>query len=115
MISNLVNHLLQEFKDQDLFYSFGAEFKQSMKMECIDPRHQSCFCVVSVVEAQGARLRLHFDGWSENYDFWINADSSFLYPRGWCEKNGQKLCPPRRELAFVDLLLEVTLHATIFI
>lgn len=66
-----------------------------MKLECVDIKHQSHICVVSVVEVQGARMRLHFDGWSESYDFWINCDSPFLHPCGWCKQNGQKLNPPK--------------------
>jgi len=86
---------LKEYPGQLSYFEKGSHFKASMKLECIDPKHQSCFCVVSVVEVQGARLRLHFDGWSESYDFWINADSSFLFPCGWCEKHGQVLQPPK--------------------
>ena len=78
-----------------MFPKPATEFQQGMKLEAVDPKHPSCFCVVSVVEVQGARLRLHFDGWSESYDFWTNADSPFLFPPGWCKKNGQILNPPR--------------------
>lgn len=66
-----------------------------MKLEAVDPRHPSCICVVSVVETQGARMRLHFDGWSESYDFWTNSDSHLLFPAGFCSKYGQKLNLPR--------------------
>lgn len=45
--------------------------------------------------ASGYRLRLHFDGYSDTYDFWVNADSDSIFPCGWCEKNGQKLRPPK--------------------
>lgn len=40
-------------------------------------------------------MRLHFDGYPENYDFWINADSMNIFPAGWSEKNGKKLNPPK--------------------
>lgn len=87
-----------------------------MKLEGIDPEHQSLFCVMTVAEVQGNlivsfqinqilkllfflikgyRLRLHFDGYSDSHDFWLNADSENLFPCGWCEKNGQKLRPPK--------------------
>jgi hypothetical protein len=38
---------------------------------------------------------LHFDGYSDSHDFWLNADSENLFHCGWCEKNGQKLRPPK--------------------
>ena len=68
-----------------------------MRLEGIDPKHQSLFCVLSVAEIQGYRLRLHFDGFSECYDFWCNADSPFIFPVGWCEKNNKPLQPPKCE------------------
>lgn len=40
-------------------------------------------------------MRLHFDGYPENYDFWVNADSMNIFPAGWAEKNGKKLDPPK--------------------
>lgn len=43
----------------------------------------------------GYRLRLHFDGYPENFDFWANADSMDIFPVGWTEKNGHKLQPPK--------------------
>ena len=66
-----------------------------MKLEAIDPKHPSYICVCTIVRVKGTRLRLHFDGWSESYDFWTSAESPFIFHVGWCEKNGQKLHPPR--------------------
>lgn len=39
-------------------------------------------------------MRLHFDGY-EGYDFWVNADSPFIFHVGWSEKNGKTLMPPK--------------------
>lgn len=49
----------------------------------------------SSFQIQGYRVRLHFDGYPECYDFWANADSWDLKPAGWCEKNGHKLLLPK--------------------
>lgn len=46
-------------------------------------------------QIQGYRIRLHFDGYPECYDFWANADSWDIKPAGWCEKNGHKLLLPK--------------------
>ncbi len=70
-------------------------FKAAMKCEGIDPRHPSQYCVLTVSEVKGFRLRMHFDGYSECYDFWTNADSPFLFPVGWSDKNSKKLNPPK--------------------
>ncbi|XP_061633983.1 lethal(3)malignant brain tumor-like protein 4 isoform X1 [Phyllopteryx taeniolatus] len=70
-------------------------FKVGMKLEGLDPCHPSLFCVLTAAEIQGYRVRLHFDGYPECYDFWANADSWDLKPAGWCEKNGHKLLLPK--------------------
>ncbi|KPP77528.1 hypothetical protein Z043_103048, partial [Scleropages formosus] len=70
-------------------------FKVGMKLEGLDPCHPSLFCVLTVAEVQGYRIRLHFDGYPECYDFWVNADSWDVKPAGWCEKNGHKLLLPK--------------------
>ncbi len=46
-------------------------------------------------QVQGFRIRLHFDGYPECYDFWVNADSWDVKPPGWCEKTGLKLLLPK--------------------
>uniref|UniRef100_A0A667XD84 SAM domain-containing protein n=1 Tax=Myripristis murdjan TaxID=586833 RepID=A0A667XD84_9TELE len=70
-------------------------FKVGLKLEGIDPLHPSMFCVLSVAEVIGYRLRLHIDGYSECYDFWVNADSPDIRPAGWCKENNHKLHPPK--------------------
>ncbi|XP_048479509.1 uncharacterized protein LOC105396511 [Plutella xylostella] len=80
------------FKDPFPYTRNG--FKVSMRLEAIDPQHPSLFCVVSVAEVQGFRLRLHFDEYPDMYDFWVNADSADMFPAGWCDKNGRALQPP---------------------
>ncbi|KTF86463.1 hypothetical protein cypCar_00009832 [Cyprinus carpio] len=70
-------------------------FKVGMKLEGLDPSHPALFCVLTVAEVQGYRIRLHFDGYPECYDFWVNADSWDVKPPGWCEKMGLKLLLPK--------------------
>lgn len=40
-------------------------------------------------------MRLHFDGYSECHDFWLNADSPDIHLAGWFEETGHKLQPPK--------------------
>ncbi|XP_069508433.1 lethal(3)malignant brain tumor-like protein 1 isoform X2 [Ambystoma mexicanum] len=70
-------------------------FKLGMKLEGIDPQHPSMYFVLTVAEVCGYRMRLHFDGYSECHDFWVNADSPNIHPAGWCESTGHKLQPPK--------------------
>ncbi|CAH1991418.1 unnamed protein product [Acanthoscelides obtectus] len=80
------------FKDPFPYTRNG--FRTGMKLEGIDPQHPSYFCVLTVAEVVGYRIRLHFDGYPENYDFWCNADTMDIFPAGWCEKYGHTLQPP---------------------
>ncbi|XP_046994712.1 lethal(3)malignant brain tumor-like protein 3 [Schistocerca americana] len=80
---------------RDPFPYMKNGFKVGMKLEGIDPEHPSYFCVLTVSDVQGYRIRLHFDGYPDNYDFWVNADSVDIFPAGWCEKNNHKLHPPK--------------------
>lgn len=59
------------------------------------------FCHVSyvsyrvAVQVCGYRLRLHFDGYSDCHDFWVNANSPDIHAAGWCESTGHKLHTPK--------------------
>uniref|UniRef100_A0A8D0B7G5 SAM domain-containing protein n=1 Tax=Salvator merianae TaxID=96440 RepID=A0A8D0B7G5_SALMN len=86
---------LKLFRESQSFPQNKNGFKEGMKLEGLDPEHPSLFCVVSVAEVQGYRMRLHFDGYPEYYDFWVNADSPDIHPVGWCEKTSHKLLPPK--------------------
>uniref|UniRef100_A0A672GK91 Lethal(3)malignant brain tumor-like protein 1 n=1 Tax=Salarias fasciatus TaxID=181472 RepID=A0A672GK91_SALFA len=88
-------------------------FKQGMKLEGIDPlaalhaaagrpagrvSPSSARCGFSawiVLQVCGYRLRLHFDGYSDCHDFWVNANSPDIHPAGWCESTGHKLHTPK--------------------
>ncbi|KAK1806647.1 hypothetical protein P4O66_005155, partial [Electrophorus voltai] len=86
---------LKLFKEHQSFPQSRNGFKVGMKLEGLDPCHPSLFCVLTVAEVQGYRVRLHFDGYPECYDFWVNADAWDVKPPGWCEKMGLKLLLPK--------------------
>lgn len=39
-------------------------------------------------------MKIHFDGWSSDFDFWTDDDWPDLHPPGWCQKTGHPLQPP---------------------
>ncbi|XP_022164017.1 uncharacterized protein LOC111029358 isoform X2 [Myzus persicae] len=69
-------------------------FVVGQKLEGIDPKHEALFCVMTVSEVCGYRIKLHFDGYEDDYDFWVNADCPDLFHPGWCEMNSRILQPP---------------------
>lgn len=83
------------FREHQSFPYNKNGFKVGMKLEGVDPEHQSVYCVLTVAEVCGYRIKLHFDGYSDCYDFWVNADALDIHPVGWCEKTGHKLHPPK--------------------
>ncbi|XP_059183032.1 lethal(3)malignant brain tumor-like protein 4 isoform X2 [Centropristis striata] len=86
---------LSLFTQAQSFPSRRCGFKVGLKLEGVDPLHPSMFCVLTVAEVIGCRLRLHIDGYSECYDFWVNADSAHIRPAGWCHAHNHRLHPPR--------------------
>ena len=50
--------------------------------------------VIRCLLVQGYRLKIHFDGWSSDYDFWTDDNWPDLHPTSWCSKSGHPLQPP---------------------
>ncbi|XP_036906266.1 lethal(3)malignant brain tumor-like protein 4 [Sturnira hondurensis] len=86
---------IELFSQDQSFPEYENGFHIGMRLEGIDPRHPAVFCVLSVAEVCGYRLRLHFDGYLSCYDFWTNAGSPDLHPIGWCEKTKHELHIPK--------------------
>ncbi|CAH8578410.1 unnamed protein product [Schistosoma turkestanicum] len=75
-----------------------GNFKPGQYLEGIDPHNESLICVLCVSELIGRRVKLHFAGYPEKYDFWTTIDSPFLFPVGWCAHNNRQLQPPKEYL-----------------
>uniref|UniRef100_A0A8C7GH39 Mbt domain containing 1 n=1 Tax=Oncorhynchus kisutch TaxID=8019 RepID=A0A8C7GH39_ONCKI len=69
-------------------------FRQGMKLEAVDLMEPRLVCVATVTRIVHRLLRIHFDGWEDEYDQWVDCQSSDLYPVGWCQLTGYQLQPP---------------------
>lgn len=69
-------------------------FVIGQKLEAIDPQNSDLFCVCTIIEKCGYRIKLHFDGCSPSYDFWTNADSKNIFPAGFCQRTSRHLEVP---------------------
>ncbi|XP_065572553.1 uncharacterized protein LOC136034943 [Artemia franciscana] len=74
-------------------------FSVGQKLEAIDPNHPTLFCVVTIADVKGRRLRLTFDGYDRKFDFWVLDTSPDIFPAGWCDKNERKLQTPPNNIA----------------
>uniref|UniRef100_A0A668AT25 Mbt domain containing 1 n=1 Tax=Myripristis murdjan TaxID=586833 RepID=A0A668AT25_9TELE len=69
-------------------------FRQGMKLEAVDLMEPRLVCVATVTRIVHRLLRIHFDGWEDEYDQWVDCESPDLYPVGWCQLTGYQLQPP---------------------
>ena len=70
-----------------------------MKLEAKDRKNPGLTCVASIIDIDDKdQLLIHFDGWSDIYDYWCKPDTTDIHPPMWCGKNGRQLQPPHSEL-----------------
>ncbi|XP_067089116.1 MBT domain-containing protein 1-like [Osmerus mordax] len=69
-------------------------FRVGMKLEAVDLMEPRLVCVATVTRIVHRLLRIHFDGWEDEYDQWVDCRSPDLYPVGWCQLTGYQLQPP---------------------
>ncbi|XP_038152717.1 lethal(3)malignant brain tumor-like protein 2 isoform X2 [Cyprinodon tularosa] len=72
----------------------GHGFSPNMKLEAVDLMEPRLVCVATVRRCVGRLLLIHFDGWDNEFDQWIDHQSPDIYPVGWCELVGYQLQPP---------------------
>lgn len=69
-------------------------FVVGMKIEAADLMDPRLVCVATIAKVVGRLLRVHFDGWEDEYDQWLDCESPDIYPVGWCQSVGHKLEGP---------------------
>jgi hypothetical protein len=67
-----------------------------MKIEAVDMMAPHLVCVATVAQVADGLIRVHFDGWGNDFEQWIDCQSTNIYPIGWCELVGYKLEPPKQ-------------------
>ncbi|XP_058477453.1 lethal(3)malignant brain tumor-like protein 2 [Solea solea] len=72
----------------------GHGFASNMKLEAADLMEPRLVCVATVKRYVGRLLLIHYDGWEDEYDQWVDHQSPDIYPVGWCELVGYPLQPP---------------------
>ncbi|XP_029282090.1 LOW QUALITY PROTEIN: lethal(3)malignant brain tumor-like protein 2 [Cottoperca gobio] len=72
----------------------GHGFSPNVKLEAVDLMEPGLVCVATVKRCVGRLLLIHFDGWEDDFDQWIDHQSPDIYPAGWCDLMGYQLQPP---------------------
>nr|KAG5705841.1 hypothetical protein BaRGS_030731 [Batillaria attramentaria] len=72
-------------------------FEPGMRVEVVDRRNPILVRVATIKEVREHQVLIHFDGWPEMYDYWLDDDSPDIKPPHWCARTGHALQPP-----FVD-------------
>lgn len=72
----------------------GHGFSANLKLEAVDLMEPRLVCVATVKRCVGRLLLIHFDGWEDEFDQWVDYQSPDIYPIGWCELTGYQLQPP---------------------
>ena len=67
-----------------------------MKLEAVDMMAPHLVCVATIAQVADSLIRIHFDGWGEDFEQWVDCQSPNIYPIGWCELVGYKLEPPKQ-------------------
>lgn len=72
-------------------------FEPGMKVEAVDRRNPILVRAATIKEVREHQVLIHFDGWPEIYDYWLDDDSPDIRPPHWCARTGHPLQPPFSE------------------
>ena len=71
------------------------KFKPGMRLEAKDRKYPTLVCVATVAAVTQGKLLVHFDGWTRNYDYQCESESTDIHPVGWYKKRGHDLQKPQ--------------------
>lgn len=69
-----------------------------MRLEAVDRKNPQMICVATIAAVNPNRMdcfKIHFDGWTDRYDYWAPPDADDLHPVGWCAATGKTLQKPK--------------------
>jgi len=72
------------------------KFRPGMRLEARDMMpSMDLICVATVEAVRGPQVLIHFDGWTNKYDYWALHTSTKLFPAGYCLLHGWQLQSPK--------------------
>jgi len=98
------------------------KFQTGMKLEAVDPLNLGTICVATIDEVlRDGYLMIDFDGSVVNsslgtkfpakhaYLFCYHASSPYIFPAGFCEKNGLELSVPKGDFRLAEYVIFLVL------
>ncbi|KAK6965188.1 leucine-rich repeat serine/threonine-protein kinase 1 [Biomphalaria glabrata] len=75
------------------FKSSTSAIQIGMRLEAVDHKNPHLICVASItdINQENGQVLIHFDGWSDGYDYWADVDSEYLHPVGFMACRGDDL------------------------
>eukprot|EP00058_Branchiostoma_floridae_P020994 XP_002606484.1 hypothetical protein BRAFLDRAFT_126447 [Branchiostoma floridae] len=80
---------------------FNNKWQATMRLESKDKQNPTMICVSTVMkveppsaEHKKTRVHIHFDGWTDMFDYWADVDDPALHPLGYCKANRITLQKP---------------------
>ncbi|CAH1795646.1 unnamed protein product, partial [Owenia fusiformis] len=78
---------LSAFKQAD-------HWEVNMSLEAVDLLNPTLIRVARIAEVNNHKIKIHFDGYPAESDFWLDCDSVDIFPCGWCKETGHPLESP---------------------
>lgn len=69
-------------------------FRRGMKLEAIDKRSPSFLRPATVKEVKDYQIKIGFDGYPEEFGYWVDDNFTDIHPCGWGHKTGYAVTPP---------------------
>ena len=85
----------QNLYDEKGGLNVSHEFRVGMKLEAVDVSHSQFICVATVHDILFSRILIHFDGWPDLYDYWVEPWSNLIQPVGYCQNHGIRINVPK--------------------
>ena len=70
-------------------------FSRGMRVEAKDRKNPHLTCVATIADIQNGHLLIHFDGWSNSYDYWCLPNTTDIHPPMWSSKHDKRLEKPK--------------------